>query len=292
MLQLDPIRMRHALGIAGSQGAGLFSSQYGSMVKRLHAGKAAQAGLYGAMLARVGYTGIEDILETPEISFLQVISEAPDPEKLTDGLGEVWQTERVGFKPYPTVGAAQSSLWGMRALLEENDLHPDDIVSVEVFANKHMVMHSFWEYEPTGVSAAQLNLPFLLAVMIHRRDITVDDFEQERIADPALVSYSRRVRAVVDPVLDRNPPERRNHVRIKVELRGGKRLVKEIKVRHGSAEDPLTDTEVESKFRNLAGRVLEPDQVDRICALVNDLESLDDVGALTPTLVGKDRRDA
>ena len=55
----------HALGIAGTQAAGLMAAQYGAMVKRMHAGRAAQSGLYGALLAEAGFTGIVDVFESP-----------------------------------------------------------------------------------------------------------------------------------------------------------------------------------------------------------------------------------
>src|SRR6185437_15379879 len=63
VLQLDVTQMRNALGCAGSMAAGLMAAQYESMVKRLHAGRAAQSGLYAALLAERGYLGISDLFE-------------------------------------------------------------------------------------------------------------------------------------------------------------------------------------------------------------------------------------
>src|SRR5580700_3202898 len=59
-LALDADKTVHALGIAGTQSSGLMAAQYGAMVKRMHAGRAAQSGLYGALLAKDGFTGIVD----------------------------------------------------------------------------------------------------------------------------------------------------------------------------------------------------------------------------------------
>src|SRR5258708_29639527 len=63
-LRLDAGRTVHALGIGGTQAAGLMAAQYGAMVKRMHAGRASQSGLYGALLAEQGFTGIEEVLES------------------------------------------------------------------------------------------------------------------------------------------------------------------------------------------------------------------------------------
>ena len=63
-LRLPSEQAVHALGIAGTQAAGLMAAQYGAMVKRMHAGRAAQSGLYGALLAEAGFTGIVDVFES------------------------------------------------------------------------------------------------------------------------------------------------------------------------------------------------------------------------------------
>jgi 2-methylcitrate dehydratase PrpD len=61
-LGLDVTKDSSCSGIAGTQAAGLMAAQYGAMVKRMHAGRSAQSGLYGALLAQNGFTGIENVL--------------------------------------------------------------------------------------------------------------------------------------------------------------------------------------------------------------------------------------
>ena len=62
-LKLDTGRTVHALGIAGTQAAGLMAAQFGAMVKRMHSGRSSQSGLYGALLAEAGFTGIVNVFE-------------------------------------------------------------------------------------------------------------------------------------------------------------------------------------------------------------------------------------
>ncbi len=69
VLRLDAQQTQHALGIAGSQAAGLMAVQDGAMTKSFHSGRAAQSGVYAAQLARLGYTGIPDVLEAPYGAF-------------------------------------------------------------------------------------------------------------------------------------------------------------------------------------------------------------------------------
>ena len=100
MLGLPAQQMQHALGIAGSMGAGLMAAQEGAMVKRLHAGRAAEAGVRAALLAQRGFTGILDVLEAGYGGFLSSFSSRPDAARLTAGLGSFWETAEVGFKLY------------------------------------------------------------------------------------------------------------------------------------------------------------------------------------------------
>src|SRR2546423_6444538 len=73
-LRLPPDKTIHALGIAGTQSSGLMAAQFGSMVKRMHAGRAAQSGFYAATLAERGFTGITDIFENPYGGFCTTFS--------------------------------------------------------------------------------------------------------------------------------------------------------------------------------------------------------------------------
>src|SRR3984957_1347945 len=77
-LRLSSERTVHALGIAGTQSAGLMAAQYGAMVKRMHAGRAAQSGLYGALLAEAGFTGITNVFESEYGGFFNTFSPLRD----------------------------------------------------------------------------------------------------------------------------------------------------------------------------------------------------------------------
>src|SRR5581483_3330432 len=99
-LRLPEAETVHALGIAGTQAAGLMAAQYGAMVKRMHAGRAAQSGLYGALLAKHGFTGIENIVEAEYGGFCTTFSRSHDRfqmQELTAGLGTTWQTMDVAL---------------------------------------------------------------------------------------------------------------------------------------------------------------------------------------------------
>src|SRR6266508_1442630 len=123
MLGLNPAKTVHALGIAGTQAAGLMAAQHASMVKRMHPGRSAQAGVYGALLALKGFTGIEDILEAPYGGFCSTFIDQPKMSHLTDRLGDRFETLNVGFKPYPCCGSNHTSIDALKKILRDQ---PDD----------------------------------------------------------------------------------------------------------------------------------------------------------------------
>ena len=146
----SPEAARHALGIAGSLGAGLMAAQEGAMSKRLHSGRAAQAGVVGAQLAARGFTGIPNVLEASYGGFLSTLSGEPEMSHLTRGLGTDWEIRKVGFKPYATAASVQSVLFAIDALMAENSLTADDIERVVIHCSTMAHRHCAWPYEPVG----------------------------------------------------------------------------------------------------------------------------------------------
>src|ERR1700686_2269149 len=109
----------HALGIAGTQSAGLMAAQYGSMGKRMQAVRAAQTGLYGGLLAANGFTGIVNVFESDYGGFCTTFSRSPDrvtPAELTSGLGARFETMQVSLKFYSCVSTNHTTLDAIRSL--------------------------------------------------------------------------------------------------------------------------------------------------------------------------------
>ena len=212
ILRLDQEKMTHALGIAGTQAAGLMAAQYSAMVKRMHAGRAAQSGVYGALLAQKGLTGITNILEADYGGYCQVMADNCDMEKLTVGLGERFETGRVGFKPYAAGGSTHTAHEGVKSIMEEFHLKPDQISKITVRTTTATYKHTFWEYKPEGVTAAQMNIPYVVAVTALEHAIFIDQFTEEKIKDPAIIQFSRKVEVIPDPELDKLGPEFRHVV--------------------------------------------------------------------------------
>jgi len=144
-LTLDADKTVHALGIAGTQSSGLMAAQYGAMVKRMHAGRAAQSGLYAALLASEGFSGIVDVFEAPYGGFCTTFSRSQDRfnlAALTDGLDEHYETMRISLKFYSCVGSNHTTLDALRNIRKRHPFIAADIERIVVQASQVTVDHA------------------------------------------------------------------------------------------------------------------------------------------------------
>jgi 2-methylcitrate dehydratase PrpD len=282
-LSLDAARTVHALGIAGTQAAGLMAAQYGAMVKRMHAGRASQSGLYGALLAEQGFTGIEDVLESEYGGFCTTFSRSTDRfnlAELTAGLGEVWQTMGVALKFYACVGSNHTTLDALAEIRERKHFEIQDIEKIVVHGSQVTADHVGWKYEPRGLTAAQLNLPFCVATYLLEGDCFVDQFSDAIVADPARMALAERVEVKADPTITARGAKFRHLVRVEVHLRNGERLERETEAPRGSEKNFASAGDIIGKFDQLAAHALSKGRVAELRDAVLGLEKLRDAGRI------------
>jgi aconitate decarboxylase len=286
-LRLTAEQTVHALGIAGTQSAGLMAAQYGAMVKRMHAGRASQSGLYGALLASNGFTGIVDVFEAPYGGFCTTFSRSEDRFKLaelTAGLGERFETFGVALKFYSCVGSNHTTLDAIRTILARHPVAPEQIERIIVHGSQATVDHVGWPYRPDSLTSAQMNLPFCVATLLAEGDVFVDQFSDAVIADPLRVALARKVSVQHDPAITALGAKLRHKVRVEVLLADGTRHEETVEAPRGSEQQFASEGDVVEKFTKLAARVLPPAQVDRIAELVLGCDKLDDVAVLVNAL--------
>ena len=285
MLRLNPDKTVHALGISGTQAAGLMAAQHSSMVKRMHPGRSAQAGVYGALLAAKGFTGIEDVLEAPYGGFCSTFIDNPNLSHLTDRLGERFETLNVGFKPYPCCGSNHTSIDALKKILRE---HPEvgaaNVEKIRIRTSRVTKLHVGWPYEPKSMTTAQMNLPFCVAVLLHDRDFFVDQVTEKSIRRPDILATTKRIEVIEDSQFDLLGDEGRHGVDVEVELRDGKSHREKVLHAKGSDKHPMQREEVLQKFRLLASRVLSRSRVDKLEDTLLNLERLDDARQIAKLL--------
>jgi 2-methylcitrate dehydratase PrpD len=282
-LKLSEEKTVHALGIAGTQAAGLMAAQYGAMVKRMHAGRSSQSGLYGALLAENGFTGIMNVFESPYGGFCTTFSRSNDRfdlTQLTSGLGKTFETMKISLKFYSCVGSNHTTLDAIRIMQERHPFSAADVDAITVHGSRVTVDHVGWPYRPEGLTAAQLNLPFCVATLLLEGHVFVDQFSEAVIADPQRIAFSRKVNVIEDPAITAKGSGARHEVRVEVHLKDGTHLEERVEAPRGSEKSFASEAQVVDKFTKLAAHVLPSDGVARLRDAVLGLETLPDAAEI------------
>lgn len=285
LLALTPAQMQHAIGVVGSMAAGLLAAQEGGMTKRIHSGRAAQSGVVAALLAKKGFTAVPNILENALGGFCKAMGGgAADLTQLTAGLGQTWETSRVGFKIYPSCGGSHSALHAARELRREHGIRAEDVASVLAHGSSHAVMKVGTPYTPSSVASAQMSLGFTMALLLRFGEVPLDKLTDDGIREPQTLELAARVVMKPDPDIDALGPAGRHGSRVRIELVDGRVLEKSLAHRPGSTKMPITEDDLREKFRSLAAQTLSVEQVQAIEKTVFELHTLDRVATLTSLL--------
>ena len=286
-LALDAEKTVHALGIAGTQSSGLMAAQYGAMVKRMHAGRAAQSGFYAALLAREGFTGITDVFEAPYGGFCTTFSRSQDRFDLTAlsaGLGGRYETMGISLKFYACVGSNHTTLDALTDIRKRHPFTAAEIERIVVHASQVTVDHAGWPYRPEGLTAAQLNLPFCAATLILTGDAFVDQFTPDCVNDRARIELSRKVQVIHDPAITALGAAHRHQVRVEVHFRDGSVEHETRDAPRGSEQNFASEAQIIDKFGKLTRAVMAERQQNALIEAVLRLEQLPDSRAMIELL--------
>jgi 2-methylcitrate dehydratase PrpD len=282
-LKLDPEQTVHALGIAGTQAAGLMAAQYGAMVKRMHAGRSSQSGLYGALLAKAGFTGIRDVFEAPYGGFCTTFSRSSDRfnlDALSAGLGSEWEAMRVALKFYSCVGSNHTTLDAIGDIRKRRPFTLGELGRIVVHGSRVTADHVGWPYKPEGLTSAQLNLPYCVATLLLEGDVFVDQFTEEAVADRGRMELSRKVEVIEDPAITARGARYRHMVRVDVHLSDGSVHSETREAPRGSEHSFAPAEDIVNKFRKLTRTTMPKDQQEALIAAMLKVETLSDMREL------------
>ena len=286
-LKLDAAKTVHALGIAGTQAAGLMAAQFGAMVKRMHSGRSSQSGLYGALLAEAGFTGIINVFESEYGGFCTTFSRSTDRfkiEELTAGFGSEWQTMGIALKFYSCVASNHTTLDALRLMQEEHPFGANDVDKIVVHCTQATAVHVGWKYQPQGLTSAQLNLPYCVATLLLDGDVFVDQFDEARVADPARMALAEKVDVREDPAYTAQGSKSRHLVRVEVHLKGGRKMERVVAAGRGNEHNFASEADVVAKFEKLAIHALPLAQVGELRDALLGIENLADAGRIAELL--------
>lgn len=253
---LDEDGLVHALGICGSQAAGIIEYLAdGTWTKRLHPGWGAHAGVVAALLAAEGFTGPERVLEGAH-GFYQAFAGGVDERRLTElleSLGRAWELAELTFKPYPCGSIAHPYMDCARRLRDEHGVSPGEIVEVRCRTAPGPVPR-LWEplaakHRPPNGYAAKFSLPYLLAVMLTRGEAGLAAFTDDAVRDEAVLGLAAKVGYELDATID-YPRQFIGHVAVR--LTDGRTLEVSQDRPRGGPDFPLTPDQLRAKFRGNA----------------------------------------
>ncbi len=278
VLQLDAAPFAHALATAATFAAGLQQAfRMDSMSKPLHAGRAAEAGLLAAQLARQGVTGSLDVLDG-EAGLGHAMGDGPDWSQAGATLGRDFHITRLTFKNHIGCGHTFAAIDGALALRAAHGLQPADIRRVHV-ATYGPALDIACHEDPRTDHEARFSLRFVVATALVHGSVRLAAYTPERLADPALRAMVGRIGAVVDPEIDAAFPGRRS-ARVEIETRDGRRLVWLQPDRKGDPELPLSDEELEGKFLELAAPAIGAERARRLLGNLWALDRAPDLSGL------------
>jgi len=243
-----------------------------TMMKNTVDPMATASGVMAARLAQNGYIGTELIIEGKE-GFCQLLGPDWDMGRLTDGLGESWRIGRCAFKAFPTEALTHSSISGTLDLVKQHDIKAEDvtIVRVRTIARAKDILADPTKYVPETKETADHSLPYVIGVAIADRMVTPLQFTHDRIHDPELRALLQKIEVVVDPEFERQFPAKK-WAGVEITTANGKTVRKDVDFPRGYPQNPMSDADLEEKFRALTNDVLDRGGQDRVIEVVNVLD--------------------
>ena len=276
LIGLDQQQMVWALGLAATQSAGL-REMFGSMGKAFHPGRSAQNGYAAALLAQAGFTSGERGIEGPR-GFAHVQAAARDLSKIATRLGVDFDLRENTYKPFPCGIVNHPTIDGAIQIHDEQRPDPASIVAVRLRVAP-LVLDLCNQQNITKGLQGKFSVYHGAAVGLVRGKAGLREYTDEAVNDPAI----KRVRELTIATGDPSVTEDQAHV--EVELSGGRRLSKFVEQSLGNIHRPLSDKQLEDKFRDQAALVLPAREVELVVEQCWRIDQLDDVGELVRATV-------
>jgi 2-methylcitrate dehydratase PrpD len=247
--KLDAEKSAIAIALGASQSSGLMSN-FGTMTKPFHAGKAAHAGIMAARLAEAGFTANTDALEHPR-GFLHAISPAGKEDRTSEAqAGKEWRilTHGLGIKKYPMCYATHRAIDCVLDLIQNSPIQAGDVkkISVSISDNASKVLRN---RQPDTGLAAKFSIQFAMASGIIAKRVGLRELTDGFVQRPDVQDLMRKVEVVTTTEYDPEMPGAAPFDTVAVELNDGHTFAGEPVARAtGHPTRPLTDAQLYDKF--------------------------------------------
>ena len=275
-LGLNEQQMTWALGIAGTQSSG-FREMFGTMCKSFHPGRAAQNGLLAALLAQRNFTSSNRVLEAPR-GFTHVMSTNRNFDEITKGLGETFEVAINSYKPFACGIVIHPSIDGAIQLKREHGLTGHEVEKIDLRVAP-LVLELTGKKTPQVGLEGKFSVYHSVAAAVIYGAAGENEYSDSVVRDPGVIALRDRVSAEVDRSL------RDDEAHLRITLKDGRVLEKHVPHAIGSVERPMTNADLEAKFRGLVDPILGADRAARLLGLCWSLPELGDAAEISRATV-------
>jgi len=285
VMNLSADRLLGAATLACSTASGIKSFAAGTgggMMKRMHAGRAAESGVRMAQLAARDFSSPPSAIDG-KFGLLEVFGGKDiEPHALVADLGKRWATENVYVKVYSCCSWIQAAVQQLVALRGDRLMAPGDIAKIRIGVSAYAAKNN-GAVAPPDIMGAQYSFPYCAALALTADPTDPAMYTEKAIGDPARRELAKRVELYVDPEMEAAYPKHYGS-RIEVQLADGKRLESFVLDPHGMPADPVTEPERLAKFNRLASAVLSAAKSATVIQKERAIETLASVRDLSALL--------
>jgi 2-methylcitrate dehydratase PrpD len=275
LVGLDHRGARHLLSFCAQQASGVGCNVRDSEhVEKAFdfGGMPARNGATAATMVAAGFTGVDDVF-SGERNFLEAYGPRPDPERLTEQLGQTFEIMGTNIKKWSVGSPAQAALDALALLIEAERIRPDEIESIDV----HLPSRSARTVDNSPMP--DVNVQHLMAMLLIDGTLSFEAIHDEmRMQDPAILALRREITLVPSEELTHAIPRRQAIVAIRT--RDGRSVSRRTVAVRGTADNPMTPAEVEAKAYELIGGVLGARRAQALVHAMRNIEAVPDVAAL------------
>ncbi len=291
LMGLSKDQVLDALGVAGSYACGILESVTSPETEtwRTHTGIAAQNGISSAFLAKLGLKGPRTVLEGKNGFFSSFGQNDLDLNKLGESVWRKFLIMDSAFKLHNCAHVWAIPLDCLDLMKRKYQINSNDISEIKVTIP---TMYSFVMDEskggvyPRSYAEAQNNLQYVMAAMMLRGGVYIEQFNDQALTDPRMKEMANKVAVEIDPSMDEIlKTTDKSPAKVRVTLRDGREFFETADYPKGSPRNPATREEIEEKFADLASIVTEEDNAWEFVRSVKQMEGDHDLRGLISQLV-------
>ena len=243
-------QMKSTLACAVSRAAGVLEIQeQASEMKPYNLGRAALAGEVAAQVGKLAMPGPDDILGGKR-GFIAALTDTPKPEFLTDFSNNDYAIMGIYQKVHAACRHCHPAIDATIDMRNDLNLKPDQIDRIEVHTYK-LAVGSHDHTQIMGISSAKLSTPYAVALAIVKGSAGYADYNEVNLENDCIKMLTRKVSVIEDENLTARSPAVRG-AKVTIYLKNGNVFEAPCLYPKGEPEHPLTQVELEEKFRGLA----------------------------------------